>query len=138
VAHSRTGVVATIAATLGALWGAALTIGAFTLPVSTTQSFGPGLRHVRHSYTMVHGAGTQGALIALIPAVVGVIVWVALHRTCAHGSRWTRSLSKTIVWAGAALALLGAASIGMFVLPMVLLMGVSVSLVPTGKQPVGT
>jgi hypothetical protein len=129
--RSRDGTAAAFSATAGALWGIALTVAAYTLRVSTTSG-----AHGRHTYTTVHDTGTRGLLLAAVPAVIGILVWLALHRTCALGTRWTQSVAIAVAIAVGGFALLAAASIGMFVMPMAFFMALGARLVPTaGSAP---
>jgi hypothetical protein len=117
----RRGRSAVVLASAGVLWGVGLTVVAFTIDVSTSERLGPGGVVIRETYTIVHGTGLSGALLALAPAVGALILWVALHAVCARGS----DVAATVASVGIALAfvisILGMLSIGWFILPMAVL-----------------
>jgi hypothetical protein len=86
------------------------------------------------STTLVGENGSRAILVAGAPAVISVIVWLALWRRCARGGR----VSGYIAWFGVALLLafcvIALASVGLFIAPVALLLGWAASLTPAGQD----
>ncbi|HYZ81053.1 MAG TPA: hypothetical protein VE571_07280 [Solirubrobacteraceae bacterium] len=87
------------------------------------------------SATLVDENGGAVLLPVAIPALISAAVWLALWRKCVRGGR----VSGVVAWTGVVLVagfcLLGAASIGLFVVPVALLLGRAAALTPSGTPP---
>jgi hypothetical protein len=107
----------------------ALVVAAFVAPVySTSSGTGSGTE------TLV-GENGLGVLVPVAaPAAVTALVWLALHRKCSRGSRGGAVMASVLVALLAAFCLLAALTIGVFVLPVALLLGVATTLTPTGAR----
>lgn len=114
-------------ATTAFAWALALIAAAVLAPVYTGA--GPG---GTSSSTLVQENGPRVLLVIVVPAVLTAVAWAALHRRCSKGSRRAARLAWAIVSALAALAILGAATIGLFVLPVALLLAAAAVIAPDG------
>jgi hypothetical protein len=87
------------------------------------------------SATLVDENGWGVLVPVAVPAVISVAVWLALWRKCSRGG----SVGAAVAWTGvsvlAVFCLIALASIGLFVLPVALLLGCAASLTPSGSQP---
>ncbi|MFL5909137.1 MAG: hypothetical protein ACJ768_00985 [Gaiellaceae bacterium] len=111
-------------------WSLVLVAAALVVPVysGTTQS-GSGPR-ISTSATLVDVNGTQALLVIAVPALLTAIAGIALHRRCTRGSRQATRLAWVAVYVLAAFGILGAASIGLFVLPVAVLLAAAATLTP--------
>ncbi len=116
---------ATVAASL---WAIALLIGALLLPVYSSGS------------TLIEVNG-PGVLVPVgVPALVAVLVGLALHRKCVHGSRSSGYVAGVLVGLLGAFCLVSMFSIGVFVLPVAMLLTLAATLTPfpeTGPGRIG-
>ncbi len=99
------------------LWGLALVAGAFFFPL-----YSSGL-----TLTEVNGLG---ALLPMgLPALLAVLIGLALHRKCSRGSRSGGYVAGVLLGLLAAFCVV--TSIGAFVLPVVLLLAIAAKLTPS-------
>ena len=115
--------------------GALLLAGAFLAPVYSAQEATGGGTHttvVSTSGTLVGENGTDVIAFVATPLVLALIAWVGLRRECTTGSRAGRGVAKASVWLLGALALLGAMTIGVFVAPIAVLLGLGIAATPHG------
>lgn len=84
------------------------------------------------SATLVDENGPRALLVAMVPALISVVVWVALWRMCTRGGRLSGYIAWTFVSVLGAFCLLGLASIGLFVAPVAGLLCWAASLAPPG------
>ena len=129
--HGRWAFALTLA---GFAWGVALVAGAFVVPVYSGLSVSAGSsgQQVTHSYssTLVEENGLSALIPVAFPLLLAALVWFALHRRCSRGSRWGGPIAWSLV---AVLGLLGVVAmwtIGPFVLPVAVLLGIAASLTP--------
>ena len=118
--------------------GALLLAGAFLAPVYSGQeltSDGTNTTVVSTSGTLIGENGTDVIPFVAMPLVLAVIAWVALRRECTTGSRAGRRVAKASVWLLGALSLLGAMTIGVFVAPIAVLLGLGIAATPHGPAP---
>jgi hypothetical protein len=105
---------------LAFLWSIGLLVAALVAPV-----YG--------SATLVDENGHGVLIVVAIPAVISLVVWLALWRKCLRGSR----ISGLVAWTGIVLlslfCLLAMLSIGIFVAPVALLLACAASLTPSGS-----
>ncbi|MEA2210440.1 MAG: hypothetical protein QOF83_388 [Solirubrobacteraceae bacterium] len=115
----------------GLAWSAALVAGAFMLLAygsSGTSSTGA---HWSGSVTLVavNGAGVLAPVG--IPLLISTVVWFALHRKCSRGGPIAGYVAWTLVAVLALGCLVAAASIGLLIVPVVLLLGRAAALTPS-------
>jgi hypothetical protein len=122
----------------GLAWSAALLAGAFVLPVygsSGTSSTGLSWSG---SSTLVAVNGV-GVLIPVgIPLLISAFVWFALHRKCSCGGPVAGYLAWALVVVLALGCLVAAASIGLLIVPVVLLLGRAAALTPSAPTSAQT
>jgi len=121
-----------------AAWSAALIGGAFALPVyssSATSSIGA---HSSGSLTLIAVNGL-GVLVPVgIPFLISALVWFALHRKCSHGGRFAGYLAWMLVVVLAVGCVVAAASIGLLIVPVALLLGRAAAITPSGPTSTQT
>jgi hypothetical protein len=118
--------------------GALLLAGAFLVPVYSGQavtSDGTNTTVVSTSGTLIGENGTDVIPFVAMPLVLAVIAWVGLRRECTAGSCAGRRVAKASAWLLGALAVLGAMTIGVFVAPIALLLGLGIAVTPHGPAP---
>ena len=118
-------------------WGVALLVAAFLLPVygSSTATGPSGLSEHSASSTLVTVNGLGVLAPVGVPILVAAVVWFALHRKCARGSRPSAYVAWTLIGLLIASCLLAAASIGIFVVPAAALLAGAAALTPSGTPP---
>jgi hypothetical protein len=94
--------------------------------------------HWTGSLTLVAGNGL-GVLVPVgIPLLVSALVWFALHRKCSRGG----SLAAYVAWMLVAVLAFGclvvAASIGLLMVPVALLLARAAAITPSGLAPAQT
>lgn len=120
------------------MWSAALVAAAFVLPVygaSETSSAGT---HSSASLTLVAVNGPGVLIPAGIPLLISATVWVVLHHECSHGGSIARYVAWALVMMLALGCLIGLASIGLFVVPVALLLARAAALTPPGPLRAAT
>ena len=125
--------------TIAALaWSGALVAGAFVLPLygsSGTSSTGAAWSG---SSTLVAVNGL-GVLVPVgIPLLISAFVWFALHRKCSGGKPIAGYLAWTLVTVLAIGCLEAAESIGLLVVPVVLLLGRAAAITPSASASAQT
>jgi hypothetical protein len=120
------------------IWSAALVGAAFLLPVYGSSEVSSTGTHSSRSLTLVAVNGLGVLIPAGIPLVISAVVWVALHRKCSRGG----SIAGYLAWALVAVLALGCliavASIGLFVVPVALLLARAAAITPRGPLPAAT
>jgi amino acid permease len=84
------------------------------------------------SATLVDENGTRVLVVIAVPAVISAAVWLALRRKCTRGGPVSGVVAWTCVSLLAVFCLLALASIGMFVMPVAVLLAWAVSVTPPG------
>jgi|1185.fasta_scaffold495118_2 hypothetical protein len=131
-------------------WSVLLLVGAFTFPVYGTEDSSGAAQLVNGkevvvsaqsssgSATLVDENGTGVLLVTAVPLVVVLLGAWLLHRYCSRGSRWADSLAWALIVVLTLFSLIASASIGLFMLPAVLLLGISAALTrPPLAVPLG-
>ena len=77
----------------------------------------------------VNGLGVLGPVG--IPLLISAVVWFALHRKCSRGGPIAGYVAWTLVAVLALGCLVAAASIGLLIVPVVLLLGRAAALTPS-------
>ena len=115
---------------VGALvWSAGLVLVALLAPLystsSASESDGVTLTHS----TLVQVNGDRALVLMAIPALASLVVLWAI-RVRGAGARWAAVIAWTAVGALTAETLLGILTIGVFILPVVVLLAAAVRLTP--------
>ena len=80
-----------------------------------------------------------GVLVPVgIPLLISAFVWFALHRKCSRGGPIAEYLAWTLVTVLALGCLVAAASIGLLVVPVVLLLGRAAAITPSAPASAET
>ena len=87
------------------------------------------------SATLVQENGSGVLLVVAVPAAVSVAVWFALWRKCSHGARVWGYVAWFCVGVLALFCLLALFSIGLFVVPVALLLARATVLTPSISAP---
>jgi hypothetical protein len=86
------------------------------------------------SATLVDENGARVLVPVGIPAVISAVVWLALRRKCTRGGSVSGVVAWTCVSLLAVFSLLALPSIGMFVLPVAVLLAWAASVTPPGDR----
>jgi hypothetical protein len=116
-------------------WGSALFVAAFVVPIYSSNSSATGASVSSSPSTLVAVNGLWVLGPVAIPALLAGIVGLALHRKCSRGNRASGRLAWVLTWLLAAFSVLTGFSIGVFVLPLAVLLLGAASLTPSGAQP---
>src|SRR4051794_35470584 len=84
--------------------------------------------------TLAEENGDWVLLLAGLPVVVALVAWGGLYAACSRGSRVGRAVAGVAVGLLGFVALLGAASIGMFLLPAAALLCGAVVMTPLQRD----
>ncbi len=113
-------------------WSFLLLASAFFFPAYRGESCEGGQFGFEHctstSSTFIDENGTGAVVWLALPAVVAILGWLLLHHVCATGSKWGRNGALTLVVVLFAFGVF-AASIGILVLPVTLMLATSALLV---------
>lgn len=112
--------------------------GAFVLPLygsSGTSSTGA---QSSGSLTLVAVNGLGVLVPVAIPLLISALVWFALHRKCLRGGAIAGYVAWTLVAALALGCLVAAASIGLLMVPVALLLGCAAAITPPGPASAHT
>jgi hypothetical protein len=118
-------------------WSLALVVTAFLVPVysgvgqSASSTFS-GVRRIAISSSLVGVNGLSVLIPVAAPAVLTVLVWIALHRKCSRGSKQAGAVAWAMVVLLCAFCVVGAFSIGVAIVPVAALLGYAVSRTPIG------
>ena len=116
----------------------ALVGGAFTLPVYSSSATSSTGAHVSRSLTLIAVNGL-GVLVPIgIPLLISALVWFALHCKCSRGGRFAGYLAWMLVVVLALGCVVAAASIGVLVVPVALLLGLAAAITPSGPASIQT
>lgn len=127
--HNRSGRVASRVSVVAFVWALGLILAALLVPVySQAESTSSGLTLT--TVTLVQENGPSVLIPVAVPALICTVVGLALRRKCLRGGR----RSGTVAWVGVGLlavfALLSGLSIGIFVVPVALLLGWAAATTP--------
>lgn len=115
-------------------WALGLVAAALVAPFYSGVAQSDSGATVTTSSTLVDVNGARVLVVVAVPAVLAALVGIALHRVCTRGSRRAERVAWVAIGVLAVLALLGAASIGLLVLPVALLLGVAAGLTPAAAD----
>jgi hypothetical protein len=120
-------------ASAAAVYAALFFASAFFVPAYSGESCIVRLDHgsecTSTSATLVGVNGARVLVWVALPALAALAGWLLLHRQCATGSRTAGQLAWVVVVALLLFSFVTGFSIGLFVLPIALLLGVSALLV---------
>jgi len=121
------------------VWAAGLVVAALVVPVysGTETTGGPGLvsTTTTTSSTLVGVNGHGVLLVVALPALLTALVWLALHDKRTHGRRISGYIAWSLIGLLGAFCLLAMLSIGVFVLPVALLLAAAARLTPSAAPP---
>jgi hypothetical protein len=120
-------------ASAAVLCGFALVPAAFLVPVYGTAG-SSGADSSGATLIAVNGLKPSLMIVVVLPAVLAVIAWVALHRVCASGAARGRSVATLAIVSLAALTVLTGFSVGVEVLPVLVLLAIARRLTPSGAS----
>ena len=106
--------------------------GAFWVPAYQGELAGSGGTVTHTSATLVGVNGFDAALLLALPVALTAAAGVGLHLRCSRGSSAGRAAAWLAVGLLGVLTVLGAASIGLYVLPATLLLAAAARLTPAG------
>jgi hypothetical protein len=112
------------------LWGLALVAGALVVPVYSGGTLDSSGAFHATSATLVAENGAAALAVAALPAVLALLVWLALHRKCSRGSAWAGPVAWTLVGVLGVFCLLGILTVGVFVMPIALALAGAAALTP--------
>lgn len=105
---------------LALVWSVGLLVAAVVIPFYGSAG------------TLVDQNGSHVLFVVAVPAFISVIVWIALRRKCSRGGR----ASGYVAWLGVSalgvFCLLAILTIGVFVIPVAVLLAGAVSSTPSG------
>lgn len=113
-------------------WSVLLLVAGFWVAAynGETRTSGGALTHT--SGTLVGTNGLRMAVLLAVPVALTLAAALGLHGRCTRGSRAGLGIAWTSVALLAALTIAGAASIGVLVLPVTLLVAAAARLTPSG------
>lgn len=112
---------------LALVWSVGLLVAALVVPVYSCAGTCSG------GGTLVDVNGTGVLLVMAVPALLTVIVWAALWRKASNGGRASTWVAWLAVSALGIFSLLGILSIGIFVLPVFVLLACAASSTPSSS-----
>ena len=107
-------------------WGVALIVAAFVAPAYSVD-VGPGGQQT--TTTLVDENGLAVLVVVAVPAVIAAIVWAVLHRHRTTGR--SAGAAWVLVALLGAFSVLSLASIGVFILPVVVMLALAAKLTPS-------
>ena len=100
-------------------WGAALVAAALLVPVSGSQ-------------TLVQENGSHVLIVMAAPAVIAALVAIALRVRCSRGGSVSGYVAWVLIAVVFAECLLGIASVGLYIVPVALLLARAATIAPLG------
>ena len=121
----------------GALvWSIGLIIAALVIPAYGTETSSQTNGVTLTNSTLLQDNGAGALVLVTIPALVSLIVLIAIRSRRRQDAAWSGWLAWTAIGALAVECILGIATIGAFMLPVAILLALSVRLVQTaGHRP---
>lgn len=116
--------------TAGVVYACALIPAAFFAPVYQGEISSSDGSVTHTTATLVGVNGSWVVALACVPLVLALVAWVGLSLRCRRGSRFGGVLGWTVSTLLLVFALVGLASIGLFVLPVALLLLAGAALTP--------
>jgi hypothetical protein len=113
-------------------WSAAVLASAFWAPAYEGETATSGGAVSQTRATLVGVNGLDAALLLAVPLVLAIAAGFGLHYRCSRGSSLGAAAAWLAVGLIGALTVLGAASIGAFLLPTTLLLAAAARLTPSG------
>lgn len=126
------------ALTFGAIvWAVALLPAALLVPIYGGSASSSSSGTTSTTSTLVGENGTGALTIVALPAVLAVIVALALYWKCSRGSRMGEWLAWIAIGLLGVFIFLSAMTIGLFALPVALLLGWAARLTSVSSAPGG-
>lgn len=119
--HSSPGRRAFVLAVLAFVWSVGLLAAALFAP-----AYG--------STTLVEENGSSVLLVVAFPTIISAAVWLALWRRCTRGGAVSGVVAWTCVSLLGLFCLIALASIGLFVIPVAVLLACATSVTPLGDR----
>jgi hypothetical protein len=119
--HSAAGRKAFVLTVLAFVWSIGLLVAALLAP-----AYG--------STTLVEENGSGVLLAVAVPAIISAAVWLALWRRCTRGGAVSGVVAWTCVLLLGVFCLIALASIGLFVVPVAVLLACAASVTPPGDR----
>jgi hypothetical protein len=118
------------------VWGIALVVSAFVLPMyGSSSASAPSRVSVPSAPSTLVQVNGLGVLVPVgLPALIAAVIWFALHRKCSRGSRPSGYIAWALICLLIAFCLVAIASIGLFVVPVAALLAAAASRIPSGSQ----
>jgi hypothetical protein len=111
-------------------WSLGVVLAALLVPAyDTSSSSSQGLTLTRATLVERHGA--RALILVVIPMLVSIVVAVAIYERHRGGPRWNAPVAWVAIGLLAAETLLGSATLGAFIAPVVILLALSFRLVPS-------
>lgn len=117
------------------LWSAVLVGAAFLVPVYGSSSTASSGAQSSGALTLVAVNGLGVLIPVAVPLLIAALVWVALHRKCSRGGRVGGYVAWTCIAVLGAFCVVALFSIGIFIVPVVVLLACAASRTPSGSPP---
>ncbi len=115
------------------VWSLGLVLAALLVPVyNQTESGTNGLSLSRA--TLVQADGAKVLIPVALPAVLTLLIGLAIRRRYRRGRDWTATAAWFVVGLLVALAAVSILSLGAFVIPAVILLSFALKLLPEGRR----
>lgn len=118
-------------------WSVALVAAAAWLPVYGSSSASSAGAHFSGSLTLVQVNGLWALVPMGVPLIVVVLAWAALYRKCSRGSRLAGYVAGGLLAVLLAGCLVALASVGLFIVPVAVLLARAVVITPSGSSRSG-
>jgi len=120
--------------TAGALvWSVGLIVAALVIPAYGTETSSQTNGVTLTSSTLLQNKGAGALVLVTIPALVSLIVLIAIRSRRRRDGAWSGRVAWTAIGALTVESILGIATIGAFLLPVAILLALSVRLVPSAE-----
>lgn len=111
-------------------WALGVVAAALVVPLYTGESSTVAGETVGTTSTLIDENGLGVLVPVALPAVLTLLVWLALHHKCSRGSRRSAEAAWWLVGVLGIFVLLAGFTIGMFVAPVALLLAAAAWLTP--------
>ena len=113
------------------VWSMGLVLAALLVPAYSGQTTSSSNGLSLSSATLVEVNGAAVLIPVALPAVLALLIGLAMRRGYSHGRDWTRAaawIMLGLLWVLVAVSIL---SIGVFIIPVAVLLGLALRLMPT-------
>jgi uncharacterized membrane protein len=119
--------------TLACAWLVCLVPAAAIVPVYSGETSTSAGEVSRSSATLLAENGSWVLWLMAVPALLGLIAWIGLHRKCSGRGRRDATLAWFPISVLLAFSIIGGFSVGIFVLPAAVALVVAGALTPDGR-----